>query len=238
VKSFVANGTARRSLQRLGGLLVLAFLCGCPGPRFGMIDFPWPPPEPTSVFAPGDPVGGSSPNNLADVAAHVRRALDGAGYAERRWYDIGSAGVHGFAVTTRAEQINDDGTPKPPPERWSLGLPSSQGLSWPDYLKRIVFPVRGLYRQFLICYTDLPLTQGDSAPGNIDDGERWIAGGLADYSSELESRRNTSAYHLAVYVYEFSSKTVDRPAPFVPNSDTTIPAQEHFRSSGLARQLP
>src|SRR5580700_7816479 len=81
--------------------------------------FPWPPPR-ASAFAVvrRDLLVRTEANpRLATVAAALEDAFSKAGYFEFSYHK----GVpDGFALASRIEQINSDGTPKEETERWSL----------------------------------------------------------------------------------------------------------------------
>jgi hypothetical protein len=94
---------------------------------------------------------------MGGAAARVKRTLDGAGYSDQRWYPIGVGHLHGFAVTTRLEQIDDHGTPKLGLERWSPLYPESANLLWLLRAREPRLPGPGRYRAFLVAFTDLPV---------------------------------------------------------------------------------
>src|SRR6478752_3556609 len=74
------------------------------GPTSGVSPcFFWPPPRSSAMWpAPSAAKPGES---LGTVAGRLEAELQTAGYAEQRWYPIGTSYEHGFAVTTRLEQL-------------------------------------------------------------------------------------------------------------------------------------
>jgi hypothetical protein len=90
-----------------------------PEPAVAIPQFPWPPPRASaSAVIPAAflrPSGVESPT-LGDIADEISKALDTGGYFERSFF--GAPG--GFAMVTRLERINRDGTPTDEAERWTV----------------------------------------------------------------------------------------------------------------------
>lgn len=103
-------------------------------PRFA---FPWPPPQasardviPKGFF--------STCKTLGDVNVILRSALDKAEYFEKSYYPIGD-GEHGFVVTTRLEQINEDATSIKGTDRWAIKYNERKDISFSKYLSSLFF---------------------------------------------------------------------------------------------------
>jgi len=95
--------------------------------------FPWPPPK-ASAFTPveldrGTPDG--HPVTLKDLAGRLKAAFVAAGYGERSNYAV----PDGLALVSRLEQINQDGTPKKAPDRWSMKFKPLSHFSLTAYFK-------------------------------------------------------------------------------------------------------
>ncbi|HSO35923.1 MAG TPA: hypothetical protein VLT33_25525, partial [Labilithrix sp.] len=86
----------------------------------------WPPPPPTSTWM-GE-LDAATGRSFGEAAGDLASMLREAGYDALQWYPIGARHDHGFAVTTRLERIDDDGTPRPPSERWSSLYPDAMSL--------------------------------------------------------------------------------------------------------------
>ena len=73
-------------------------------------EFPWPPPPPsaTAEIRCEQLRLKTRLTSFGDVDRRLSEALDANGYCERRYYAV----PDGFALVTRIEQINDDGTPQ------------------------------------------------------------------------------------------------------------------------------
>jgi hypothetical protein len=189
--------------------------------------FFWPPPHATSSWI-AEP---STARTLGDVATLVGDALRRAGYADQRWFPIGVHCEHGFAVTTRLEGIDEDGTPKAPAARWLAPYPDAASLRWLTTSTETYLPKRGRYRVLLIAFTDLHVPPGDH-PQRWDEGTAMEGPGMP--AADVPARRPVAAgYRVGAYVYEYEKKAADGDGDFVPE-DTNVPAAEHLTRSGLS----
>lgn len=188
----------------------------------------WPPPRSTSVA-----VASASPDaTFGHVERRIAAALRDGGYDDARWYPIGIDFRHGFAVTTRVEKIDEQARPVLD-RRWSSLHAEPPTLRWLAYARHLRLPERGRYRAFLIALTDLPETSSHVAPTWND--ESFMEGpGLPEGAPPREiptSRPTTTAFHVAVYVYEYEANASNADGAFVARDD--VDAARHLRGSGL-----
>ena len=120
----------------------------------------WPPPPPTSAWAPRTPAGAAT---MGEAAAALAVMLRDAGYVDVRWYPIGGQYEHGFAVTTRLERLGA------PTQRWPALYPEPVELRWLERASEPALPAVGFYRAFLVAFTDLPGTPGSGRAPRWDD---------------------------------------------------------------------
>lgn len=145
----------------------------------------------------------------------------------RGWYPIGIGHLHGFALTTRLERMNDDGTPKAGPERWSSLYPESANLRWLAGAREPKLPSPGHYRAFLVAFTDLPV--GPSPRAEVWSEETLME--APDAPGTLPaSRRPSSRYRLAFFVYEYRARGGDT-GSFI--AAPTVPSAVHVENAGL-----
>jgi hypothetical protein len=191
----------------------------------------WPPPAASAswIAAP------SSPATLGDAAHAVAGALRQAGYADLRWFPIGAHHEHGFAVTTRLERIDDDGTPKPPGERWLSPYPEAASLLWLTKASEPYLPSRGRYRVLLVAFTDLHV-RTPGRPPRWDEGTAMEGPGFA--APEIPASRHVPAsYRVGVYVYEYAATSGDGTGALLPR-DANVPALAHIERAGLSALAP
>lgn len=200
--------TALRSLLLLAGIVMSSTGCAEQlqlldrGPTGGVSPCSfWPPPRGATVWIAEPPRQGSG-ESLRSVARELELALRSRGYVEQRWYPIGTANSHGFAVTTRVEQTRGSGGQEPR-ERWSSLYGDAASLRWVMQARTVPLPGPGRYRVFLVAYTDLPLGQTSAAPTwNEDTVMDWPNAEHGSSSDAVPARR-FSSYELGVYEYEY-----------------------------------
>jgi hypothetical protein len=71
----------------------------------------WPPPPASSVWTVA-PTGLHDRVTLREAETRIARALRSGGYTDLRRYPIGLRYVHGFALVTRLEAIDDEAAPR------------------------------------------------------------------------------------------------------------------------------
>jgi hypothetical protein len=187
----------------------------------------WPPPGATSAWI----AESSGAVTFGAEAEHVEDSLRDAGYRDQHWYPIGVDFAHGFAVSTRLERIDDDGTPKPTAERWSALYPDASTLKWLARASEPRLPTPGRYRAFIVTFTDLSFDARNVAP-------RWDEQTLMDGPAlppmTLPANRAVSArFRLVVHVYEYESNSSTGAGAFIP-TDTKLSPLVHVQKAGLS----
>ena len=122
--------------------------------------FSWPPPRSSSsIVIPSQFFKDNHASHLllSDIERILRDSLNTCGYFEKSYYLV----PDGFAIVTRIERINDDGTPKQDVDRWSLESIYSDTLSIEDFLKSLFTANQGLYRVIAFIVTADPFQQED-----------------------------------------------------------------------------
>lgn len=98
-----------------------------------MPEFEWPPPRPSAQAVIPDSVlgmAGTDASRLGQVDANISETLDASGYYDRSNYAVPG----GYAIATRMERINRDGTPIEGDDRWALeGEPPGPGRWKPTF---------------------------------------------------------------------------------------------------------
>lgn len=191
--------------------------------------FPWPPPRPTSktridrqwLVEPG--------GTLGEAADRLDRALAEARYETPAYYAIPG----GFAMATRMEQIEPDGTPVDEALRWSTEVPPRRIESLGDYLRALLSAPEGHYRVIVFTFTDRPVATS-SAEVSEADAQAWGSDG-ADRLPESIARQDFSRQHRClVLVYEFQKRADSEPTP---HPDGSPPASVHLQRSGITAAL-
>jgi hypothetical protein len=156
---------------------------------------PWPPPVaaardvlPHQLFAA---------KHFGDVDWMLRTALDANGYAERGYYAV----PRGFALVTKLEQIERDGTPKQT-DRWSVSAPRLTKFSLQDYITALFSAPSGHYRVIVFVVTDVPFAGSAEKLGDVE-AMKWVSGGLNVLPESIAKSANTTSMDCTALIYEF-----------------------------------
>jgi len=164
-------------------------------------DFPWPPPRASAetvipsefLRKPGQPV-----LHLGDVDHILVSGLDANGYYDRSYYAV----PDGFALVTRLEQINSDGTSKTLPSRWNLAVERLRGFSLSKYFQALFTASPGYYRIIVFIITSHPFSQTD-AKVSENQALHWLEAGFERLPPEVKELEYTQEYGCTALVYEF-----------------------------------
>ena len=163
---------------------------------------------------------------LEDVNASLDSALEQCGYSDRTYYSV----PDGFAIASRVEQINEDGTPSS--DRWSLDLSYMKKVSIKAYLRALFEAPVGHYRVIVFVVTPHPFSQRKA---EISASEAWalVTQGADTLPEAIGKREYSSKYKCTALIYEF--KGTGHKAKFVRPSE--IPSQMHLQNAGLLAAL-
>ena len=162
--------------------------------------FPWPPPRASaSVVIPFGPIrsSGVPEPTLGDAAKLIDAALDGSGYVDRSYF----AAPGGFAMVTRLERIDADGTPKQE-ERWSVEPPPLQSFSLGAYLRALFTAPAGYYRIIVFVVSSQPFAQA-AEPVSRDDALAWLHEGLNRLPEGIAEASYTERHDVTALIYQF-----------------------------------
>lgn len=204
-----------------------------PPPESRIPQFPWPPPRASATeVIPSELLASKTGvTRLRDVDRRITKALEKNGYSESSYYAVPS----GFALVTKIEQINDDGTPKEGPQRWSLEVSRLSEFTLSAYLRALFLAPPGYYRVIVFIVTPYPFVQSD-AKVTAEQATQWLKGGVNQLSESIGaldfSREN---YACTALVYEFKRRTEsDKPTILDPGN---ILGRIHLLKAGIWEAL-
>ncbi|MCB9354279.1 MAG: hypothetical protein H6575_06910 [Lewinellaceae bacterium] len=191
--------------------------------------FPFPPPE-YSADADLDSYFGHC-KHFSDADEMLRKALEAAGYHTRRYFYVPG----GFALVTRMEQFNEDGTCKGEKYRWSGKIVRCEDFSALCYLKSIVTTEPAYFRVFVFIVSPQllknappPVTRKE-AEGWLNEGANRLPADIGGFSFE------PGKTHVTALVYEFKVRESDRKSE--TSSPSALEGATHLGKSKITRYL-
>jgi hypothetical protein len=172
-------------------------------------------------------VGSKERPLLKDARAALSFAFSECGYGEKSYYAV----PDGFAMASRIEQMNEDGTPAD--DRWSLEVKPLRSFSLKGYLEALFRARPGRYRVVVFIVTNHPFEQ-TSAKVSADDASSWVSKGLNALPPEIGDRGYTDEHICTALIYEFKCAAGRKPQ-FVEPSEMT--GRTHLERVGFLAAL-
>ncbi|MFN0036266.1 MAG: hypothetical protein ACKVUS_14475 [Saprospiraceae bacterium] len=212
---------------------------GCPDKSGSaeMPQFPFPPPPSSSSSVLSSTLF-SRCRTLDDVDDQLKTALNKSGYEERAYFDV----PNGFAVATRLEQFQRDGSSMKGGARWSPNAAVKFDGVW-DYLQKLITAEQGYFRVFVFIVTDQAFTSSGGSStsgsgerfGDIKDASGWLSQALNRLPSSTGNRTFSKSYKVTVLVYEYTATASDKSV--LQRLPGTLPSNTHLEKSGIMRGL-
>ena len=177
--------------------------------------FPWPPP-PSSASSeiPTEFLREPAVETLYlhDVEKKILDALNSAGYYEKKYFSVPG----GFAMATRLEQINYDGTSKEGRQRWQTKVSSLQKFNFKQYINALFKANKGLFRIIVFIITPHPFSQ-TGLKVRQEEAIGWLSAGLNVLPSSIGNIEYSKNCNCHALIYEFEKLSHDKSAkPVVP----------------------
>lgn len=194
--------------------------------------FPWPPPQAsaTADLSCQRLVSRTGKHYLREINEKISLALESRGYSEKSYFSV----PDGFAMVTRLEQTERDGTPKTPPARWSVEVEFLQEFSLSAYLNALFTANPGFYRLIVFIVTSHPFSQ-DKVEVQRDKAMDWLADGLNRLPTSIGDRELTGQYSCTALIYEFEQPEPRKPAAL--KRPGRLPGRTHLMRSQLWNSL-
>ena len=191
--------------------------------------FPWPPPRPSAfIEIVGRPESFlRTSDNLGDVDQKLRAALEAAGYVKTRYYAV----PDGFALVTRLEQINDDGTPKEGEERWIAEVQPVSVFELFEWVRAVIEGIPGRFRVVVFVVSPHPMPEGDAVVSQ-EEAMDWIEnGGLEQLPPPIAERPYIESYETIALIYEFYQPYIHAEVEF--QDPSVLEGQLHLEKAGI-----
>lgn len=189
--------------------------------------FRWPPPRASVVKeVPAELLKvKEGPTLLKDVDRRISEALSSSGYFDSRYWAV----PDGFALVTRMEQIESDGSPKQGLERWTLDIRPVR-FNLRDYLKALFTGRPGYYRIIVFIVTCHDVVESD-AKVTEKWAKAWLKRGLNKLPPPLGALQFSTHYACTALIYEFERyHEANRIEVRCPGQ---IPARNHLVKAGI-----
>lgn len=200
-----------------------------PPPEPEIPQFPFPPPQASaSDTIPRDMlIAGKTRPKLKDVDAVLSAVFARCGYGEKSFYAV----PDGFAMASRIEQINPDGSFGA--NRWSIATAAMSSFSLESYLRALFQARAGHFRVVVFIVTNHPFQQTDVKVSS-EEAKTWVKKGLNELPKKIGDRDLTDDYVCTALIYEFKTLGGGE-AIFVEPSEIT--GHTHLEKAGLLSAL-
>ena len=216
--SRIGNGYYRRSTSD-----------GAPYLASALPSFPWPPPKFSAKTAIDRALLEKSTGDttLGDVDRRLRSAFDANDYEIGYFKAPG-----GYALVTRMESIENDGSPKTD-GRWLIARQPIKKFSLSAYLGALFGADPGKYRVIVFAVTTASVVGSNQQPTS-NDAESWFLQGEDILPNEVAKQEFSRRHRCVALIYEFArpSKESD-PRQVAPG----MTAKVHLTKSGLLGAL-
>ena len=164
----------------------------------GIREFPSSPPRASASYDLTSHF--SRTGRLGQIAERIHSALAGCGYYEHQYYYLEG----GFALVTRIEQFNRDGSSMSEPARWSARPVRDENFNWRAYLRSLFTSDPGHFRVFVFMVTNRAWTMNTSHQVSREDAENWLSEGANRLPETIANREVPSGTNITALVYEFT----------------------------------
>ncbi len=193
--------------------------------------FPWFPPPPSAKITMSDEGEYfKNCNTFGDVCNKLNKALNENNY-ERAYFYV----PNGFAIVTKLEVINEDGSSRTEPDRWDVSITSlRKTISLGDYIRALFWGKIGYYRTIVFIVTDQPIKYSKKLISDIEmnelikEGQDWL-------DDDYKLLPFTKKHKVNALIYEFQIKEDEATPSFCDPSRLT--AKAHLEMSNIINKL-
>jgi hypothetical protein len=190
----------------------------------GIPEFPFPPPMASGTLDLSNYFRGVQ--KLGSIADRLEESLANSRYYERQYYYVHG----GFALVTRIEQYQEDGTSHSEPGRWAAKPYREEG-SWWDYLSSLFTDNPGRFRIFVFMVTNTPLVSDTSRKITRQTAEAWLNEGASSLPLRIRQMPKSDSTSVSVLVYDFLTSSGTGETQLVQPS--LLPSLIHLEKSNL-----
>ncbi len=164
--------------------------------------FPWPPPKASATLVIDNELmtdENKEETYLGDINRKLVDALNKNGYFERYYFSV----PEGFAIVTRIERYNEDGTIVNQENRWNAEfINNPKEFSFKNILKLLFTANPGYYRFIAFIVTSTTITQ-DTKTMEYEDWQEWMQTGGLWLPNSIAKKIYTEDYRCTALIYEY-----------------------------------
>lgn len=195
--------------------------------RFRLPGFFWPVPRFSDWRVIPSKMLGSDNDSLDTIHAKLSGTLSSLGYGTQGLFEM----PEGFALVTRVERYNEDGTSCPEPIRWTSNrVPPS---SWRDYLSILLRERPGQFRLFVFIITKYQNL--DRANWSLSEETAWnlaYSGGKVLSDDIKRTLFKDHFCHALIYVFRKKAGLMA-----APEYQDPLGLDKHLTNSGILSRL-
>ncbi len=190
--------------------------------------FPWPPPRPSGWNVLPDDLFDLEPGAIySAIDDALRSALAAVGHEDVGYYWI----PDGFALVTRLERFEEDGSTVQDNSRWTPTVPAARvSFNIFDYFSALTTAQTGYFRVIVFAVTPQPFST-EPSERTLDVVSEWAAGGANTLPSAILARKVPPGTRVTALVYEFRKVRGAESATALNPSH--MPVGEQLRRLGL-----
>ena len=229
--SLLTRGSSKQGAQISKGkvleqLMVAYLSSGSDSLYSSFPKLPWPPPKPSTRMV----IDGkyfADCKTLGDYGELLLGCLEHLKYLERSFYFV----PEGFALVTRLEQIESDGTPKRP-GRWNRAIKPDESLSLKKIMEALFGANPGYYRLLIFIVTSQPVIPSEEELADTEKADELLSRGDVILDPQIQRlEANPSTHRVTAYIYEFElPESGEEAAQTIPSE---IPPDQHLEKAGI-----
>lgn len=170
-------------------------------------------------------------STLRDLDGQLQKSLACAGYSSNRYFRIRTGG---FAIATRMERYEKDGSSSAEPDRWVVSDSTMSSFSLRGFLTALFTGKTGQYRLFVIVVTDVPFGTDPERSLTPEEAEQLMEVGWNALPKTLANMPWTEDIKVTALVYEFEKREGDPPKVRKPLAT----GNTHLANSKILQNLP
>jgi hypothetical protein len=190
-----------------------------------MPKFSLPPPAPSAEINLASYF--KNCKTLSQVDDLILQALNNTGYNAKKYYYTEG----GYALVTRIEQFNADGTSKQGDARWSAKPVRDENFSVMNYIKSLFVPEKGFFRVIVFVVSSNYYGNNTGKTCDKDCIRGWLNNGYTSLPTVIGNQPYNNSIQINALIYEFS--VADGTKKFSFSKPSKLDGMTHLRMAKI-----